>query len=731
MAELDFIPVAKAPAWLAPFYRRLVQARDLLTNLGWPVLDLLLRVWIGQTFLLSGLVKLADWENAVFLATHEYPVSWLAPGLAAMLGVAIEIIGGAGLVLGLATRLVALPMAILSLVIQSVYLELNVHLYWALFLGWYAVAGAGPIALDQVLGRGFATLPLPLVGLAARIWRWSDLVVAPLWLLLFRCWIAWIFFASGLTKIDNFENTVLLFQYEYMVPLLPPALAAWLATFFELAAPLAILLGLFCRLAAVPLIVMTLVIQFTYLDHADHFWWLAILGLLVLRGPGPLSLDAVLAAALPARYPAALKPARWDDPDLPHVVVVGAGFGGVAAVQGLKHTPCRITLIDRRNYHLFQPLLYQVATAGLSPADIASPIREIFRDQPNVRVLMGRVTDVDTDARQVLIGDSAIGYDHLVLATGARHAYFGKDAWEEFAPGLKKIPDATEIRGRILGAFERAEECLDAEERAAWMTFVIVGGGPTGVELAGAIAELAHHGMRGEFRNADPADARVILVQSADRLLPPFPPSLSERTRASLERLGVEVRLGSRVTGIDAQGVTVGDERIAARTALWAAGVMASPAARWLGAEHDRAGRVTVDGNLCVPGRPELFVIGDTAASSGWNGLPVPGLAPAAKQGGAHVARVIHARLTRAKAPGPFRYRHAGNLATIGRAAAVADLGWLRVSGPLAWWFWGVVHVMFLTSKRDQLSVALEWAWAYLTFRRSTRLIDDRQAPDS
>ncbi|GJL89615.1 MAG: NADH dehydrogenase [Minwuia thermotolerans] len=731
MAELDFVPVAKAPAWLAPVHRRIAQIQDVLGNIGWPVLDLVLRIWIGQTFLLSGLVKVADWESAIFLATHEYPVTWLAPWLAALLGAAIEVVGGAALMLGLATRLVALPMAVLSLVIQSVYLELNVHIFWALFLGWYVVAGAGPIALDRLLGRGFATLPLPLVGTFDRFWQWSDRYLAPLWLVLFRVWIAWIFFASGLTKIDDFGNTILLFQYEYAVPLIPPALAAWLATFFELAAPVAILLGLFCRLATLPLIVMTLVIQFTYLDHADHFWWLAILGLLALRGPGPLALDSLLQRVLVARYPAALQPARWDDDELPHVVVVGAGFGGVAAVQGLKHSPCRITLIDRRNYHLFQPLLYQVATAGLSPADIASPIREIFRDQSNVRVLMGRVSDVDTAERQVLIGDTAIGYDHLVIATGARHAYFGKDAWEQFAPGLKKIPDATEIRGRILGAFEAAEECMDPTERAAWMTFVVVGGGPTGVELAGAIAELAHHGMRGEFRNADPANARVILVQSADRLLPPFPPGLSRRTKESLEKLGVEVRLGCRVTGIDAEGVTVGEERIAARTALWAAGVMASPAARWLGAESDRAGRVKVDANLSVPGHPELFVVGDTAASDGWDGQPVPGLAPAAKQGGAHVARVINARLTRAKAPGAFRYRHAGNLATIGRASAVADLGRLKISGPVAWWFWGVVHVMFLTSKRDQLSVALEWAWAYMTFRRSTRLIDDRHGPDS
>ncbi len=348
--------------------------------------------------------------------------------------------------LGLGTRFAAIPLLILSLVIQSAYLQINTHLFWAVLFGWYAVAGAGWFSLDRLLGRGFTRLPLPMVQTVGRAAALSTQYLAPAYQVLIRLWMAQIFFAAGLTKIDNFENTILLFQYEYMVPLLPPAWAAFLATLFELVCPVLIALGLFTRLAVIPLIAMTLVIQFTYLDHIDHLYWIILLGMIGLKGPGAISLDRLFSRALANRYPTDLKPARWDDESLPHVVVVGAGFGGVAAVKGLQHTACRITLIDRRNYHLFQPLLYQVATAGLSPADIATPIRELFRNQQNVRTVMGRVTDVDTQKRTVLIEDDTIAYDHLVVATGARHAYFGKDEWEQFAPGLKKVPDATEIR---------------------------------------------------------------------------------------------------------------------------------------------------------------------------------------------------------------------------------------------------------------------------------------------
>ncbi|MEC9344928.1 MAG: FAD-dependent oxidoreductase [Pseudomonadota bacterium] len=725
MTSTATLPDRRPPRWLPSAWRGWRDVTAILAGGAWPALDLVIRIWIGQTFLLSGLVKLASVDNAVLLATSEYPVSWLDPVAAAALGMAIEVLGGLMLLLGLGTRAAAIALAVLSLVIQTVYLELPEHLFWAILCGWYAVAGPGPLSFDRLFGAGFASLPLPLVARLGELAGFSRRRLVPFALLGIRIWIAMIFFAAGATKFESFENTTLLFEYEYMVPLLPPAFAAAAATVFELSMPVLLVLGLFTRLATLPLIVMTLVIQFTYMHHIDHLYWLMLLGLVALRGPGRLSLDHLLGHLLEQRYPDALGQSRWDDTSRPHVVIVGAGFGGVAAAQGLRHTPCRITLIDRRNYHLFQPLLYQVATAALSPADIASPIREIFRSQPNVRVLMGRVTGVDREGQAVLLGERRIPFDHLVLGTGARHAYFGRDDWEVFAPGLKKIPDATELRGRILNAFEQAEATDDAAERACWMTFVIVGGGPTGVELAGAIAELARHGLAGEFRNARPELARIILVQSGDRLLPPFPPELSERTRLALQAAGVEVHLNARVTGIDAAGVTVGDEPIPARTVLWAAGVMASPAGKWLGCDRDRAGRIVVDDRLTVPGTANIHAIGDTAASNGWDGQPVPGLAPAAKQGGAYVARLIHARITGGVEPAPFRYRHAGNLATIGRAAAVADLGRIRLSGPLAWWFWGAVHVMFLTSVRDRVSVAIEWAWAYLTFRRSNRLITE------
>ncbi len=449
-----------------------------------------------------------------------------------------------------------------------------------------------------------------------------------------------------------------------------------------------------------------------------------LLGLIALRGPGPIAADTVLQQQLARWFPPL---ESWSDAaltDVPHVVVVGAGFGGLKAAHGLRLAACRVTVIDKRNYHLFQPLLYQVATASLSPADVATPIRALFRDQHNVRVLLGEVAGVDAAARQVVLSDGArIGYDYLVLATGARHSYFGRDDWEPYAPGLKRIDDATAIRRRLLLAFEQAENCADPEERQRLLTFVIVGGGPTGVELAGAIAELARHGLAGEFRNIDPAQARVLLVQSAPRLLPAFPESLSEVSAQSLRALGVEVLTQSRVEKIDADGVWVSGQRIGSRTVFWAAGVMASPAAQWLQGDADAAGRLKVGPDLTVPGLPDVFAIGDTALSEAWNGKPVPGLAPAAKQQGAYVARLIKARLEGHAGLPPFRYHHLGNLATIGRQAAVVDFGGFRLSGALAWWLWGVAHVFFLVDTRKRLSVAIEWFWAYLTYKRGTRLI--------
>ena len=409
--------------------------------------------------------------------------------------------------------------------------------------------------------------------------------------------------------------------------------------------------------------------------------------------------------------------------DTPHrVVVVGAGFGGLAAARLLSRAPLALTVIDQRNHHLFQPLLYQVATAGLSPADIATPIRSILRGRGNTEVILGTVTGVDKAAREVLIGARRVGYDSLVIATGARHAYFGHDSWEPFAPGLKRIEDATAIRRRILLAFEEAENAMSAEERRRLLNFVIVGGGPTGVEMAGAIAELARVALARDFRHIDPRDARVVLVEAGPRVLPAFPESLSAHARRVLAALGVEVRLGQAVTACAAEGVALGEEFVAAGTVIWAAGVAASPAARWLEAEADRAGRVRVTPALTLPDHPEIFVIGDTALALDGAGKPLPGVAPVAKQQGIHVARSILARLAGKPVP-PFRYRHPGNLATIGRAQAVADFGRLRLTGQLAWLLWGVVHIAFLIGFRNRLAVLLDWLWAYVSFKRGARLI--------
>jgi len=412
-----------------------------------------------------------------------------------------------------------------------------------------------------------------------------------------------------------------------------------------------------------------------------------------------------------------------SQPERPRVVIVGAGFGGLAAARALRNAPVEVLVIDRRNYHLFQPLLYQVATAGLSPADIAWPIRGILHDQENAAVQLGRVTGIDTARRQVLVEERRVDYDYLILATGARHAYFGRDDWERVAPGLKKVDDATMIRRRILLAFERAETASEPAERAGLLTFVMVGAGPTGVEMAGAIAELARHALAADFRSIDPRSTRIVLVEAGPRVLPAFPASLSETARRALERLGVEVLTGRPVTACDAAGVAVGEERIEARTVIWAAGVLASPAARWLGAACDRAGRVEVAPDFSVPGHPGVFAIGDTAAARGADGRPLPGIAPAAKQAGRWVGRLIAGRAAGRADPPAFRYRHAGNLATIGRKAAVADFGRLRMSGFAAWLLWSLAHVYFLIGLRNRFVVALTWLWSYLTFERGARLI--------
>ena len=411
-------------------------------------------------------------------------------------------------------------------------------------------------------------------------------------------------------------------------------------------------------------------------------------------------------------------------PAKPHrVVIVGAGFGGLEATFRLAGAPVQITLVDRRNHHLFQPLLYQVATASLATSEIAWPIRHLLRDRSEVTTLFATVTGVDANAKRVLLDDGdALPYDTLVLATGVRHAYFGHDEWEPFAPGLKTLEDATTLRRRILVAFERAERENDPQRRAALLTFVIVGAGPTGVELAGTIAELAQDTLPPDFRNIDTHKSRVVLIEAGPRVLAGFPDDLSAYAQRSLESIGVEVVLGQAVTECSADHVVYGGKRLDTTTIIWAAGVRASPAAEWLDASADRAGRLQVLPDLTVSGHPDIFAIGDTIAINGPDGKPVPGIAPAAKQQGRYVAEAIKARLRGGKVA-PFHYKHAGSLAQIGKRKAVIDFGRFKLRGTIAWWIWGIAHIYFLIGLRHRLSVALSWLWIYMRDQRAARLI--------
>lgn len=407
-----------------------------------------------------------------------------------------------------------------------------------------------------------------------------------------------------------------------------------------------------------------------------------------------------------------------------NVVVVGAGFGGTTLVDRLRGPDLKITLVDRRNHHLFQPLLYQVATAILSPADIAWPIRRLFRDRKDVTTLLGEVTGIDTEARTVLLSDGkTIPFDTLVLATGATHAYFGHEEWAEAAPGLKTLEDALEIRKRILLAFEKAENIADFDERAALLTFAVIGGGPTGVELAGMIAEIRNSAISREFRNIDTKKARVLLLEAGPRVLANFREDLGRYAEKVLERRGVEVLTGEAVTNCSGGHITVGDRVIPCTTVIWAAGVRASPAAKWLGVPADKAGRITVDGHLEVPGCSGVFAIGDTTSVRSPDGKPVPGVAPAAKQQGKYVARLIQRRLAGMPQQSPFVYRDQGSLATIGKRAAVIDFGWIRLKGWVAWWIWGTAHVLFLIGIRSRFTVAWKWLWIHLRGQRNARLI--------
>jgi NADH dehydrogenase/putative oxidoreductase len=685
----------------------------------WPTLDLGVRITLAQAFFVSGLLKVTNWPAALYLAEHEYRVRWMNPVSAAYTGAAIELLCPVLLVSGLLTRYAAAPMLILILVVQFSYNPVDGQLYSAALLAWYAIHGAGSLSLDRLLRRGLRDSALPLAAAVVRASQWVRVHCSPLYLALLRLWMAVTLLLAGL-QIQSWRGI----SIQRVWSVLPLQTALVWPALLSLGAGVLLLLGLITRYVALALIIAAAVSAMMHSPFGDDIYLLATLALLVLQGAGRPSVDALFGAWARRRFPQLDGKPAFSLVGLPRIVIVGAGFGGLSCALALRHARASVTLIDRHNYHLFQPLLYQVATAALSPGDIATPIRSLFRESFNTRVLLSTVTGVDTARSRVLLGQREISYDFLVLATGAAHSYFGKDQWQPFAPGLKKIEDATAIRRRLLMAFEHAENSEDAQVRSALLTFLIVGGGPTGVELAGAIAELARHGMEKDFRQFDPASARVILVQSAARLLPTFNESLAAIAQRCLERMGVEVLLGHRVEDIDAEGVSVGGRRIAARTVFWAAGVTASPAALWLKAGADSAGRVKVDANLAIPGLSKnVFAIGDTALCGAWNGQLVPGLAPAAQQAGAYVARVLRARLSGHPAPEPFRYRHRGSLATIGRQAAVADFGVIRLWGAPAWWLWGLVHVGFLVGLRNRVATMTNWFWAYLTFGGGIRLI--------
>ena len=695
---------------LSRLVRVITAVYRLLERSTGPIVDLLIRLWLAKVFFVSGVLKIFGVSVEPYLSHVAYPVPWVEPLSPTYLGAALQMTIPILLALGLATRWAALYMLILVLVVQLNYLPLDINLYSAVLFGWLVVCGAGSLSLDHLLARGLGDTALPLATPLTRLARAITRYLRPYYQLFVRLWLALALCAVS-TKMSLPVGLVKLIPKDSLAHFAPAPVLA-------LTGALLLAFGLAARPMALLLIVVVAGMHVVGAAGPADVYFVMTLALLGLYGAGPLSLDRWIAhilSKISAEQAVAPKGA-------PRVVIVGAGFGGLACASRLTRAPLQVTLIDRHNYHLFQPLLYQVATASLSPADIATTVRGLFSEYLNVEVLLGDVTGVDTDRQAVLIGQRRLPYDYLVLATGASHSYFGRDEWEPHAPGLKTIDDAVEIRRRILAAFERAESAEDLAERRSLLTFVIVGGGPTGVELAGDIAELVRYGMEKEFRHLDPASARVVLVQSAARLLPTFPGALSRKAQRSLERLGVEVILESKVADIDPDGVLVNGRRIASRTVLWAAGVVASPAAQWLHAAADRSGRVKVEADLSVAGLPNVFVIGDTALVNAWKGKPVPGLAPAAKQGGTYVARAILGRL-RGEAPPPFRYRHMGSLATIGRKAAVASFGGVNVSGAPAWWLWGAVHVAFLVGLRNRISVMFSWFWAYLTFKRGTRLI--------
>lgn len=679
-----------------------------------PIFNLGVRFWLGQLFFVAsfGLSGASTTTLGRLYGCLAY-----VPIENAALSIGMKIVLGSAaifLIVGLATRFASVLLLTALAANHFSGGADTLNLTWAVLLGWFSLSGGGAISLDRLLGRGAPTSAAPLAHITSVALTWMD-EAKPTYLFVLRLILSFLAF------VIVFDHVELLFAVARALRI--EGQLGWLAS---LAPPLSvrIALGVVSTLLASGLysravsFLLALVMSFVTVRSglaAEAMAAVSLPLLFFVHGSGCLSLDR--AFGFEGRV-------RAVDENWPRVVIVGAGFGGLSAAKTLVGRNVRVTIVDRHNHHLFQPLLYQVATAALSPADIATPIRELFRDQPNIHTLLDEVVDLDTDRQEVLFGDRRLAYDFLIIATGTQSTYFGNDEWEVFAPGLKTLNDAVRIRNQLLVAFERAEQAELEADRKRHLTFVVVGGGPAGVELAGAIVELARHGMTGDYRRSDPATARIVLVDRGSRPLKSMAESMSLATLRELEGLGVEMRFGEGVTSVDAHGVTLGSGvRIETNTVVWAAGVSASPAGDWLGVATDNVGRVPVGPQLSPQGFDNVFVVGDTAACQIGSGEQVPGLAPAAKQAGEFAARVVLARASGRRGPKRFRYRHMGDLATIGRSAAVVEIGGVQLSGALAWWLWGAAHVIFLTGVRNRTSVALHWLWSYLTYRRPTRLI--------
>jgi putative oxidoreductase len=701
---------------LATINRRLTRfSAAFLQGVTWPYVEWVIRFWIAKLFFTFGVLQLMHWEATLALARDQNPIPFITPVAAAYASTAIDLASAALLAIGLMTRYAAIPLLALSFITQLRYQPFDTQLFWTVLFGWFTIHGAGPISFDALLRRGLADSAVPFVPRVIQFSRWVRSRGTPLYISGIRLWLG---FALLIPALPHWARGELVNVERW----LPFDVAMRIPVAMALVGGCLLLLGIATRSIAAALLLS--LFAYSMLDPrvTDSIYLLMLLAILCVHGAGYLSLDRLI-EMLSERVSRGDAQNTAGFEALPRVVIVGAGFGGLRCAQALRGAPAAVTLIDRNNYHLFQPLLYQVGTAALSPGDIAMPVRPMFRDDPSTRLLLGTVTGIDTKRRMVVLESGEIPYDYLVLATGATHSYFGKDEWAAHAPGLKGIADALAIRRRILTAFERAEATSNEDEREALLTFLIVGGGPTGVELAGAIAELARFGLEREFRAFDPAQTRVILVQAAPRILPTFPERLAAIAHRSLEDLGVQIRVNARVDHIDEEGVAISGAKISSRTVLWAAGVTASPAAQWLNAPADRAGRLLVADDLTVPGFPNVYAIGDTVSSKAWRGESVPGLAPAAKQGGIYVARHLRATIEGRRPPPAFRYRHLGSLATIGRKAAVADFGMMRLWGAPAWWLWGIVHVGFMLGVRNRIATLTNWFWAYLKFGGGIRLI--------